>query len=169
MAWCLNVHMLKGCIIVYYSIIVWCRWIGWWLPRGGRGWVRSQLQENYICLHQPPHPHTHQQHATPPTFQNDQHLLSWPFNHVKNIFLHQSENLNNRTILCQSFSSLQISWSWLVLNYCGNLLAATFNQHCWPLDQPTGQQSNFLLRRHFPLDDWPEPPSSCRLFVHISY
>ena len=36
-------------------------------------------------------------------------------------------------------------------------------------NQPTGQQSNFLLRRHFPLDDWPEPPSYCRLFVHISY
>ena len=66
---------------------MWCRWIGWWLPRGGRGWVRSQLQENYICLHQPPHPHTHQQHATPPTFQNEQHFFSWPFNHVKNIFL----------------------------------------------------------------------------------
>ena len=74
-----------------------------------------------------------------------------------------------QTILCQSFSSLQISWSRLVPNYCGNLLAATFNQHCWPLDQPTDQQSNFLLRRHFPLDDWPEPPSSRRLFVHILY
>ena len=80
----------------------------------------------------------------PPTTRNSPNFPEWPtspFLTIQSCKKHFSciRVRIKQKILCQSFSSLQISWSWLVLNYCGNLLAATFNQHCWPLDQPTNR------------------------------